>query len=151
MLNRPTLASVDRLSAALPLLTDLYLCLHRTTLVSFDVVAALVVNLPLLSCLDIGIEGENLEDPPSVPLLSHPLKELCLRNSEIGDTPFLFARYIDRLFPFTTIDDDHLPNGGRTVVSALKLVRDCRKDQEQRSVPTPLRRSRRLESQASRK
>lgn len=146
LLLRPTLASVDRLGTAFPFLTDLYLYLHRTALVSFDVVAALAITLPLLRCLDIGIKGENLADPPTVPLLSHPLKELSLRNSEIGNAPFLFARYIDRLFPFATIDEDELPDDAVTVVSALKLVRDCRKDEEQRSMPTPLRRSKRLEN-----
>ncbi|KAF5329587.1 hypothetical protein D9619_009427 [Psilocybe cf. subviscida] len=134
-----TLTSIDRLCTKFPFLSNFRVYLPTSTRISFDDLAVLVDRLPLLYCLNISINGANLADPPSVPILSHYLKTLCIEESDIPD-PFLFARYIDRLFPCAVIQEVEYPSEEEELlISAHKLVRGCRKDQEERSKQKPIR------------
>ncbi|KAF5329591.1 hypothetical protein D9619_009423 [Psilocybe cf. subviscida] len=102
-----TPTSIDHLCTRFPSLADLYINVDEPDFISFDALTVLARRLPLLSTLDIGIDGSVLTDPPTVPILSHRLSELSLDKAVIDD-PFLFAHYIDRLFPFCTIEESDL-------------------------------------------
>lgn len=139
LLKPLTRASIDRLCTTFPFLTDLYIQLEESSLIPFDDLVVLADQLPHLRCLDIGINGTDLADPPSVPILSHNLGKLGIESSSIPN-PFLFTRYIDRLFPFAQIQDIVSPSKDEeSVISAHKLAQGCRRDQEERGVQKSVR------------
>lgn len=139
LLEPLTRASIGSMCTTFPSLSDIYIQLRDSYTISFDDLAVLANQLPLLQKIEIRIDGTTLTDPPSVPILSHSLEEIGIEGSLIVD-PFLFAHYIDRLFPFAEIRKINVPsNDEQSVISAYKLVRACRKDQERRSIRKPSR------------
>lgn len=139
LLKPLTLASIDRLCTTFPMLHSLTLRLYDTYHISFDHLAVLVDRLPLLYDLDIGIDTTELANPPSVPILSHHLRILCVDGSEIRDG-LLFARYVDRLFPSVVIQEIPYPTEEEELLMAAhKLVRECRQNDIERSIQKPIR------------
>ncbi|KAF5329608.1 hypothetical protein D9619_009401 [Psilocybe cf. subviscida] len=102
--------------------------------ISFADLALLAQGLPHLRLLRIGIDGNTLSPNQiyTLPLLSHGLRTLQLDRSNVGDAA-LFARCLDRLFPFVQILQV-LSTPRKTIEMAglLALMRSRRKDQEAR-------------------
>lgn len=138
LLQSLTGTSVHSLAKVFPNLTHLSLLPKLAThsaMITFENLALLAQLLPRLSTLHICIEGtHSTSSPPTIPILSHCLEKLALgKSSRIGD-PFLFARYISRMFPFVNIDKSHgsLPPKAEVVISALDMMTGWRQDEYER-------------------
>lgn len=129
-------SSIRHLAHTFPHLQTLHLATDKSALISFDDLALLGELLPGLLHLSLcGINAEDLPVPPTIPVLTHGLKTLCISGSKIGD-PTIMARHIDRLFPF--VGSPIYPSAPETeeeraVIFALALMKGCRKDEVARN------------------
>lgn len=128
-------SSIHIMVKIFPHLTDISIYLQPAAYISFTDLALLAQGLPHLVSLRIGIRGTT--PVSAIPILSHRLTQLSLHNSSIKD-PVYFARRLDRIFPFVSVEYCNLNES--TSISklqrALAIMKSCREDQEARIIQT---------------